>query len=89
MCDWVFNNSKKLPFVLQVNDIKLATFANSFPPLCIVVLCVWHSTYGKLNCFDFGMALLCSKKYEALLEKIMRLSTAVLSGQKKALKINS
>ena len=69
MCDWVFNKSKRLPFVLQVNDIKLATFANSFPPLCIVVLCVWHSTYGKLNCFDFGMALLCSKKYEVLLEK--------------------
>ena len=57
MCKGVFNYSKNRTCVLQLNDLKLATFANSFPPLCIVVLCVWHSTYGKLNCFDFGMAL--------------------------------
>ena len=56
MCDWVFNNSKNRTCVLQVNDIKLATFANSFPPLCIVVLCVFSIVCNRLN-WNFSTSL--------------------------------
>ena len=60
MCKGVFNYSKNRTFVLQFANTKWYKTCHVFKlfsPLCVVVLCVWHSTYGKLNCFDFGMAL--------------------------------